>query len=182
MRVPKAIVAPSIQIRRPRLDVLEHSAWYVGIVEVFIPLPTPVITRPTMNWAKGTCPTCRWPVSPHDSEYYLPMASSQTSAVTCMITPNIITRAPRRIDQRRPSQSPAPRMKTAPTRQPIGRSGKSALAMMETICKLTDFIDSSDSSLHGWVIVGCREHPVKRIGINNTAHDTLYVLGSAWNR
>lgn len=49
-QVPKAMVAPSIQMSSPRFLVLEHSAWYVGMAEVFMPLPMPATIRPTVNW------------------------------------------------------------------------------------------------------------------------------------
>lgn len=91
------MVLPSIQMSRPRLEVLEHSAWYVGIVDVFMPFPTPVITRPTQNWARGTCPEID---------------------VTWMITPMIIMVAPSMMEYLRPSQSPQARMKSAPPRHP----------------------------------------------------------------
>jgi hypothetical protein len=71
--VPKAIMPPSMQMRSPRLAVRLHSAWYVGIVEVLIPFPTPVIVRPIINWAVARCPL---------------------TAVTWMITPIIMINPP----------------------------------------------------------------------------------------
>ena len=98
MRLPKAMMPPSMQMSRPRLVVLEHSAWYVGIVEVLTPFPKPVTVRPMINCAVALCPFI---------------------AVTWIMTPRIMTIAPRIIAFLRPKRSPKQRMKTAPKRHPI---------------------------------------------------------------
>ena len=97
MSVPKAITPPSIQINKPLLDVFEHSAWYVGMVDVLIPLPTPVMVRPTINWANGVDPALQ---------------------VTWMMTPKIMTAPPSIIARLLPRKSPKVRMNMAPKRQP----------------------------------------------------------------
>jgi len=72
--------------------------WYVGIVDVLTPFPTPMTTRPTIICTRGVAPG---------------------KAVTWMMTPRSMMAAPRMMARRRPSRSPAARMNMAPMRQPI---------------------------------------------------------------
>ena len=80
------------------------SPWYVGMVDVLIPFPMPVMTRPTMNW---------------------PRLCGVAWVVTCMMTPKIIVTPPSIIARRRPIQSPKVRIKMAPNKHP--KSSMSAL-------------------------------------------------------
>lgn len=51
MTTPRMVTVPCVVNNAPRHDAGEHSLWYTGAVEEFIPLPMPVTIRPVMSCA-----------------------------------------------------------------------------------------------------------------------------------
>lgn len=98
-----AIKPHSRHTKNPRAESAPAvSAWNMGIEAMFIPFPTPVTTRPIMNWAKA----------PSGSPVFL-------KDVTYMTTPMMTQRPPRMHDFFRPSLSPSVMHQRAPSKQPI---------------------------------------------------------------
>ena len=123
------------------------------MVEVFIPLPIPVMTRPKKNWRSGM-----WP----------------GNEVTWMMTPMIITTAPDKIISRRPVESPYTRANRAPAKQPVkGQLGSTVSERLE----LTELVDGRDKGLHDRVILGGSKHIVEGFVTDDTA---MLVSGFQW--
>jgi hypothetical protein len=137
--IPNVMRLPSIIMRLPRRVAGEHSAWYVGTVEVcslaqhrqsdsggcwrhtFSPLPKPVTMRATTIWAY-----------PYDVVWSI-------APIIMMIPPNIIVCL-------RPSLSPIHRFERAPIRHPISYHHREP-GMWETIGRVKYYIDSNDKAL-----------------------------------
>lgn len=107
-----------MQTKNPLLWDFEHSATQDGIVAVFIPFPTPVITRPTMNCAWGewrdVSPLAFW----RRGRGQLTKPLCGPKAVTWMIVPMIMIVPPSSIILRRPRRSPRKKALMAPRNAP----------------------------------------------------------------
>ena len=93
MQIPPVIRAPWIITSIPRRWDFEHSDCHVGTVDVFRPLPKPVMILAVMNCAR-------------ENELH------------CRIAPTIIIDDPRKMVFRRPSRSPLKMVAIAPQKQP----------------------------------------------------------------
>ena len=51
MTTPRMVTVPCSVRRAPRIRAGEHSPWYTGAVDEFMPLPIPVAMRPTISCA-----------------------------------------------------------------------------------------------------------------------------------
>lgn len=70
----------SAETSLPRWLRSHSSDWYMGTVEVFMPVPRPVRRRPTMSWARVKAAACRAApmmtrIMPHQMERLRPRKS-----------------------------------------------------------------------------------------------------------